>query len=116
MNTINNNEVIQISHENFFDLELFLNGLYNRPDTKTVNINHVFQVKKELAHIGYHQEFHGEAESKRNYNKDNAYSGAQRKRIIRNIFKRPKQLEKPKIRAENRVALAKFRRLFVPGY
>ena len=32
-------------HENFFDLESFLNDLYDKPDPKTVNINHVFQVK-----------------------------------------------------------------------
>ena len=46
LNNINNVEVIQMFHENFFDLESFLNDLYDRPDPKTVNINHVFQVKK----------------------------------------------------------------------
>ena len=44
------------------------------------------------------QEFHGEAEYKQNYKKDNAYSGANRKIRIRNIFKHLNQLEKPKIR------------------
>ena len=32
--------------KNFFDLESFLNDVYDRPDSKTVNINHVFQMKK----------------------------------------------------------------------
>ena len=32
-------------HENFFGLESFLNDIYGIPDPKTVNINHVFQVK-----------------------------------------------------------------------
>ena len=86
MNTRNNVDVIQIFHENFFDLESFLNNLYNRPDPKTVNTNHVFQVKKELSHIGYIQESHGEAESEHNYKDDNAYSNEQRNIIIRNIF------------------------------
>ena len=33
-------------HEKFFGLESFLNDLYYIPDPKTVNINHVFQMKK----------------------------------------------------------------------
>ena len=45
LNTRNNIEVIQISYEKFFDLESFLNDLYDRPDPKNVNINHIFQVK-----------------------------------------------------------------------
>ena len=67
-------------HENFLYLESFLNELYNIPDPKTVNINHVFQVKKESAHIGYFQELHSEEESKHNYKKKNNYSGAHRMR------------------------------------
>ena len=86
-NTSTNVEVIQMFHETFFDLESFLNDLYNRPDPKTVKFKHVFQVKKESSHIGYHQEFHGESESKENYKKENYYRGAQKNRIIRNIFK-----------------------------
>ena len=31
-----------------------MDDLYDRPDTKTVNINHVFQLKKDLEHISYH--------------------------------------------------------------
>ena len=45
LNASNNVEVIQMFHENFFDLESFLNDLYDRPDLKTFNINYVFQVK-----------------------------------------------------------------------
>ena len=67
-----NVKVIQIFHEIFFELEQLLNDRYNRPDTKTVNINHVFQLKKQLVHIGYHPDFHGEAESEQNFNRDNA--------------------------------------------
>ena len=52
LNSRNNVEVIQMLHENFFDLESFLNNHYDIPDPKTVNINHAFQVKKESAHIG----------------------------------------------------------------
>ena len=66
-NTSRNVEDIQMFHEKFFDLESFLDDLYDRPDPKTVNITHVFRMKKELAHIGYCQEFHGEAESEQNY-------------------------------------------------
>ena len=73
-------------HEKFFDLASFMDDLYDRPDPKTVNINNVFQVKKESAHIGYLQDFHGEAESEHNYKDDNAYSNEQRNIIIRNIF------------------------------
>ena len=51
-----------MSNENFFDLVYFLDDFYDRPSPKTVNINHFFQLKKDLAHIGYCQEFHGEAE------------------------------------------------------
>ena len=58
LNTINNVEFIQMFHEKFFNLELFLDDIYDIPDPKTVNINHVFQVKKESANIGYGQEFH----------------------------------------------------------
>ena len=74
-----------------------MDDIYDIPDTKTVNINHVFQVRKESAHIFYNEEFHGEEEFKYNYKNYNAYSGAQQKRRIRNISKHLKQLEKPKI-------------------
>ena len=77
-------------HENFFDLESFLNDLYERPDPKTVNINHVFQVKKQSAGIVYRQEFHGEAESKHNYKKVNVYIGAHRMRMIIKKIQTPK--------------------------
>ena len=70
-NTIINVEVIQISHLKI-DLASLLNDIYAIPDPKTVNINHVFQVKKYLAHIGYHQELHDEAEPKHDYKNDNA--------------------------------------------
>ena len=73
-------------HENFFDLGSFVDDIYDRPDTKTVNINHFFQVKKESPHIGYHQEFHDEAGSENNFKKDNAYSGTQRNIRIINIL------------------------------
>ena len=69
LNGINNVEIILIFHENFFDMELFLNDIYDIPDPKTVNINHVLQVKKESAHIGYFQYFRGNAESKQDYKK-----------------------------------------------
>ena len=92
----------------------FLDDLYDRPDPKTVNINHVFQVKKESAHIGYRQEFHGKSDSEHNYKKNNEYSNAQSKRRFRKKFKHLKQIEKPKIRIENRATLAKFRRFVVP--
>ena len=46
INTSNNIEVVQMFHQNLFDLESFLNDIYDRPDRKTVNVNHVFQVKK----------------------------------------------------------------------
>ena len=71
LNTSNNVEVIQMFHETFFDLESFMNDLYNRTDPKTANINNAFQLKKDSAHIGYCKEFHDKAESKQNYNKDN---------------------------------------------
>ena len=74
LNTSKNVEVIKMLHENFFDLGSFLNDLYYRPDTKTFNINNIFQFKKDLAHIGYRQDFYGEAESEHNYNMNNAYS------------------------------------------
>ena len=74
MNTRNIVEVIKMFHEKVFDLESFLNDLYVRPYPKNVNTNNVLQVKKALAHIGYWQEFHGEAESKHNYKKENSYS------------------------------------------
>ena len=45
LNVINNVEVIQMFHQNFFDLESILNDIYDRPDTKTVNINHVLHMK-----------------------------------------------------------------------
>ena len=114
MNTSNNVEVIQTYHENFFDLESFLNDLYNITDTETVKINNLFQVKKKSSHIGYHQEFHDKVESNHNYKKENAYDGAQRKRISRNIFKYVNQLEKPKFRVEKRFTLLKFRPFVVP--
>ena len=92
LNTRNNVEVIQMFHEHFFDLVSFMDDLYDRTDPKIININHVFQVKKESAHIGYCQEFHGEAESEHNYKKGGTYINLQRKIIIRNIFKHLKQL------------------------
>ena len=46
LNTRNTVEVTQMFHENFFDLESLLNYIYEIPDPKTANINHVFQVKK----------------------------------------------------------------------
>ena len=76
---------------------------------KTGNINHVFHVKKELAQIGYRQDFHGEAESEHNDKKDNSYRNEKRKRIIHKIFKHLNQPEKPKFRVENRVTFEKFR-------
>ena len=69
-----------------------------------------------MSHIGYCQEFHGDPESKQNYNKYNAYRGAQRKRIIRKKFKHLKQIYKPNLRVENRVALENFCRFVVPEY
>ena len=71
-------------------------------------------MKKESAHIGYCQEFHGTAESKHNYDKENTYSSTQRKIIIRNIFKHLKQLEKPKIGVRKRVVLENFRSFVFP--
>ena len=71
-------------------------------------------MKKESAHIGYPQEFHGKSESEHNYKKENDYINAQRKRRVRNIFKHLNQLEKPKIMVENRVTLEKFCRFVVP--
>ena len=59
-----------------------MDDIYNRPDTKTVNINNVFQVKNDLSHIGYCQHLHGKAESEQDYKKENAYSNEQRKRIV----------------------------------
>ena len=73
LNSTKNVEVIQIFHENFFDLVSFLDDIYGILDPKNVNINHFFQVKKDLACIGYHQEFHGEADSEQNNNKENSY-------------------------------------------
>ena len=97
-------------HDNFFDLVSFLYGLYDRLDTKTVNINHVFQVKKESTHIGYRRYFYREADSEQNHKKDNTYRNVQSKRRIRNIFKHLNQIEKPKIGVKKRITLAKFRR------
>ena len=74
-------------HEEFFELGSFLNDLYDRPDPTTFKVNHAFQVKKELAHLGYCQEFHGESELEKNYKKENSHSNAKMKRGIRNIFK-----------------------------
>ena len=85
LNSSNNVEVIQMYHEKFFDLELFLNDICNIPDPKTVNINLILLVKKERTPIGYCQEFCGDAESKQDDKKDNAYSVAQRKITIRKI-------------------------------
>ena len=85
LNTSNNVEFIQMPHENFSDLELFLNDICNIPDPKTVNINFILLVKKERTPIGYCQEFCGDAESKQDDKKDNAYSVAQRKITIRKI-------------------------------
>ena len=92
LNNKKNVEVIQTFNEKLFDLGSFLDDLYDRTDPKTVNINHVFQVKKDLAYIGYCQEFHGEAESEHNYKNKSAYRNAQRNIVIRNIFKRLKQI------------------------
>ena len=46
LDTGNNVEVIQMFHKNFFDLESFLNDIYDRPGPRNVNINYVFQTKK----------------------------------------------------------------------
>ena len=72
-------------HENFFDLESFLNDLYGRPNIITVKINNVFQVEKESAKNGYLQQLHCETESKHIYKKENTYKGAQRKIRIRKV-------------------------------
>ena len=109
MNTSNNVEVIKIFHEKIFDLESFMDDIYDIPDTKNVNINHVLQVRKESEHVFYNEEFHGEEEFKYNYKNYNAYSGAQKKRRIRNIYKHLNQLDEPKIGVERRVILTKFR-------
>ena len=77
-------------------------------------MNHVFQVKKQSAYIGYCEEFHGNAQSKHDYKKDNAYRGTQRKRRIINISKHLKKIEKPKVNVEKRVKLAKFHPFVVP--
>ena len=45
LNIRNNVEAIQMLHETFSDLGSFMNNLYENPDPKAVNINHVFQVK-----------------------------------------------------------------------
>ena len=45
LNTRNYVKVIQMFYEKCFELESSLNDLYNRPDPKTGNINHIFQVK-----------------------------------------------------------------------
>ena len=87
-----------------------MDHIYDRPDPKTVNINHVFRVENESAHIGYFQYFHGEAESEYNYNNDNAYINVQRDIINKKYFKHSNQLEKPKVRVENRLMISKFRR------
>ena len=42
-----------------FKYSMKMDDLYGRPGHKTVYINHVFQVKNELAYICYCQEFHG---------------------------------------------------------
>ena len=97
-------------------MESFLNDIYDISNPKTVNINNVFQVKKDSAGIGYYQELHGEADYKQNYKKDNECSSAQRKRIIINIFKHLNQIEKQKLKVEKRFALAKFRRFVIPEY
>ena len=62
LNSSNNVELIQMFHEMFFDLVSLLDDIYDIPDPKTVNINHIFQVKRNSAHISYNQEVHGEAE------------------------------------------------------
>ena len=62
-NTRNNVEVIQLFHEKLFDLESLLNYIYDRHNPKNINANRVLQVKNKSTHIGYCQEFHGEAES-----------------------------------------------------
>ena len=49
-----------------------------------------------------------------NMNQDRAYSGAQRMRIIMNIFKHLKQIKKARIWVEKRVKLVKFRSFVVP--
>ena len=49
LNNRNNVEVIKMFHENFFELGSLLNIIYDRPDPKTVNINHVSR-KKKIAH------------------------------------------------------------------
>ena len=101
-------------HEHFFELELFLNDIYDRPDPKTVNTNHVLKAEKDPAYIGYHQELHGDTEYKHNDNKENFHRVVQRKRKIRNIFKHLKEQQKQKDRVEKKVTLAKFRRFVFP--
>ena len=63
LNTSKNVEVLQMFHENLFRLESLLDDTYNRLDPKSVNTNHVLQVKKESVNIGYCQEFYGEVDS-----------------------------------------------------
>ena len=58
--------------------------------------------------IVYCQDDHGKVESNQNYKKCNTYSGAKSKLRIRKTFRHLKQLEKPKVRVENRVTLSKF--------
>ena len=53
-------------HEKLFHLESSLNNIYDRPDPKTVNNNHVFQSKLESEHICYCQDFHDGADFRQN--------------------------------------------------
>ena len=94
LNTRNNIEVIQMFHEKFIDLETFINYLYDRPDPKTANINNVLQVKKSRHTL--------------------VIIRSPMARKIINIFKHLKNIEKPKVREENRVTFLKFRRFVVP--
>ena len=80
--------------------------------SKTVNINHVVQVKNESSHIGYCQEFHGKEYSEK-CNKEKNYIIAQMKRRIRNILKHLNHQYKQIVRVKKRVTVTKFRRCFV---
>ena len=76
LNNFNIIASIQNLYENFFDLESFLNDLYGRFDYKTFNINHVFQVKNIRHALVIFKSSMTRHIIKKNYNKDNAYSGS----------------------------------------
>ena len=52
LNTRNNVEFIQMFPENFLGLVSFLNYIYDRPDPKTVIINHVFRLSSRVTWWG----------------------------------------------------------------